>query len=207
MLYRAWQWILVCMLSFGLGSAALAQTAAYQVKPGDKLRIEVFEDSSLNREVLVLPDGTISVPLAGTLPASGRSVDQISASVSQRLAPNYAVAPTVHVSIAALSAPKVSSRILNPDIDIFVLGAVGDPGRKAVAPGITMLQFLAVAGGLNQFAADKRIELIRTDSKTGDVTTYLFNYRLPQGGAGTISGSTELQAGDVVKVPQKRLFE
>lgn len=206
MFARALNWIAGLALAVGAFAAQDVQAQSYSIKPGDTLRIEVLEDSSLTRDALVLPDGTISFPLVGSVPARGRSLGQVGAAVRSGLAPNFANPPTVHVSIAALAAPRTAAAI-SRTLDIYALGEVQSPGRKEVSPGVTLLQFLAEAGGLAQFAADKRIELIRTNAKTGEVSTYLFNYRLPQGSATTISGSTELQVGDVIKVPQKRLFE
>jgi polysaccharide export outer membrane protein len=92
-------------------------------------------------------------------------------------------------------------------MDVYALGEFVEPGRKEVKPGTTLLQFLAEGGGLDKFAAEKRIELHRTDPQTGKVTTYLFNYRTPGGGSSGINGGTVLAPGDVVKVPQRRLFE
>ncbi len=138
--------------------------------------------------------------------AVGRDVGNVASDIRQRLASNFATAPTVHVSVAALATRRTGSGT-SRTVDVFALGEVADAGRKEVKPGITLLQFIAEAGRLGPFAADKRIELIRTDGKSGDVSTYLFNYRLPQGGGSFISGSTRLQSGDVVKIPQKRLFE
>ena len=208
MLSRAWEWILACTAVLALavlGTSATAQSGGYVIKPGDTLRIEVFEDASLNRDVLILPDGSFSFPLVGSLSAKGRTVNQVRSDVRNGLAPNFATPPSVHVAIAAL-APETTSTGTSL-VDLFAIGEVANPGLLQVEPGITLLQFLAAAGGLDRFAADKRIELIRTDSKTGAVSTYLFNYRLPQGSATTIAGNTELYDGDVVKVPQKRLFE
>ena len=193
----------------GLSSQASAQSG-YAIKPGDTLQIEVLEDPGLNRPTLVLPDGSISFPMAGTLIASGQTLDQLSANLSAALAPNFATAPNVYVSVARLAS---SSRIPSLDgaipgaMDVFAVGQVQSPGRKAVRPGTTLLQFLAEAGGLTRFAADKRIELHRTDRNTGQVTTYLFNFRTPAGGEKGINGGTKLVSGDVVKVPQRRLFE
>lgn len=197
--------ILMMVLGFSIASGAQAQTP-YTIQPGDTLRIEVFEDASLNRDVLVLPDGTISFPLVGSLGVGGRTVGQVGGVIRQRLTPNFATAPTVYVSLSALATPRTTAAV-SRTVDVFALGELQSPGRKEVTPGITLLQFLAESGGLAPFAADKRIELIRTDAKTGEISTYLFNYRLPQGSATTIKGSTQLQSGDVVKVPQKRLFE
>lgn len=179
----------------------------YVIQSGDTLQIEVLEDGSLNRSTLVLPDGTISFPMAGTVAARGRSVDQLRNDLSAALAPNFATSPNVYVSVAAV-APKPAPVEVGPNtIDVFAIGEFAEPGRKEVKRGTTLLQFLAEAGGLSRFAAEKRIELHRTDSSSGRITTYKFNYRTPAGGSSGISGATRLVPGDVIKVPQRRLFE
>jgi len=178
----------------------------YVIRAGDTLQIEVLEDPSLNRATLVLPDGSISFPLAGTVAAKGRSVDQLRANLSAALAPNFAVAPNVFVSVASLGEARPRSSGGRSSMDIYALGEFEAPGLKEVKRGTTLLQFLAEAGALTRFAADKRIELLRTD-KNGKITTYRFNLRTPAGGEDGISGSTALQSGDVVKASQRRLFE
>lgn len=197
----------IALVLAGLTTRAEAQTD-YVIKPGDTLQIEVLEDPSLNRNVLVLPDGSISFPMAGTVPATGRSVEQIRQNLSASLEGNFAAAPNVYVSVSSLAQPKprAVSRARRT-IDVYALGEIAAPGRKEIKPGTTLLQFLAESGGLTNFAADKRIELHRTDKRSGAVTTYLFNYRTPAGGASGISGGTVLTSGDVVKVPQRKLFE
>ena len=181
----------------------------YVIRPGDTLQIEVLEDSSLNRTTLVLPDGTISFPMAGTVGTSGRSVEDLRQSLSSALAPNFAAAPNVYVSIAALAerAPPIGSGGTSRNMDVYAVGEVTAPGRLEVKSGTSLLQFLAEFGGVTKFAAEKRIELHRTDPKTGAITSYLFNYRAPGGSSTSISGSTRLAPGDVVKVPRRRLFE
>lgn len=188
-------------------SLAVAQDN-YVIRPGDTLRVEVLEDSSLNRSTLVLPDGSISFPMAGTLQAKGRTVTQLSQSLGAALAPNFASAPNVYVSVTSLTPTKPHSTAAGlRKIEAYALGEIAAPGMKEVKRGTTILQFLAESGGLTKFAAEKRIELHRTDPKTGAVTTYLFNYLTPGGGATGISGGTKLAAGDVIKVPRRRLFE
>lgn len=176
--------------------------SGYIIRPGDTLQIEVLEDSSLNRTVLVLPDGTINFPMAGTVRARGRSPDQLRRSLSTALAPSFASPPNIYVSVAALSEEEDDDTI-----DVFAVGEFEEPGRLEVKPGITILQFIAEAGGLSRFAADKRIELLRTDPQTGRVTTYRFNYRTPAGSQTGINGGTRLADGDVIRVPQRKLFE
>lgn len=178
----------------------------YVIRSGDTLQIEVLEDPSLNRSALVLPDGSISFPMAGTVAAQGRSVDQLRGNLSAALAPNFAAAPNVYVSVASLGQVKPRATGGSSRIDIYALGEFEAPGLKEVKRGTTLLQFMAEAGALSRFAADKRIELLRTD-KNGSITTYIFNMRTPAGGENGISGSTVLTSGDVIKAPQRRLFE
>ena len=198
---------LFATLLFLLGSvgSAMAQNV-YRIQPGDTLQVEVLEDPGLNRNVLVLPDGSFSFPMAGTVQAGGRSVDSVSAALSAEMAENFAVAPSVLVSVAAL-APR-SARIQDqPDLmNVYILGEVNQPGRKEVLPGTTLIQFLAEAGGLSRFAAEKRIQLRRGGGSGGDETVYRFNYRT-MGGSDSISGTTVLAPGDVIVVPERRLFE
>ena len=84
------------------------------------------------------------------------------------------------------------------------MGEVSAPGKVAAAPGTTVLQILAQAGGLTRFAARKRVELRRADSETGVMKRYLYNY---VGTGQGIKGSTVLEPGDVIVVPARRLFE
>ncbi|MBT8454786.1 MAG: polysaccharide export protein [Rhodobacteraceae bacterium] len=179
----------------------------YRVQPGDRLAVEVLEDSSLSRQVLVLPDGSISFPLVGNLRARGQTTDQIEQSISAGLAPNFAAPPTIFVSVAALAPTDPLGRTPTADtIDVYFMGEIENRGRAAIEPGTTLLQALAQAGGFSKFAATKRIQLRRTDPQTGTDVVFLFNYRAVENG-GTISGRTILADGDVIVVPQRRLFE
>jgi polysaccharide export outer membrane protein len=183
---------------------ALAQEA-YLVRPGDVLRIEVIEDPSLNRQVLVPPDGRIAMPLAGSVQAGGRAVDQVQADLIGRLAPNFAAAPSVTVSIDRLAEPRATAPAAPATVDIYVLGQVAQSGRVAVAPGTTLLQLFAEMGGFSPFAATKRIQLRRTD-RSGVEKVFVINYDAIEQGTSQ-NGATVLQDGDVIVVPQRRLFE
>lgn len=201
-------WGLALALTVVFAPMAQAQSN-YQIRPGDTLRVEVLEDAALNRNVLVLPDGSISFPLVGTIPASGRSVAQLRQSLASGLTPNFANEPNVFVSVATLAERRAATPrtpLPDPVIDAFIMGEVAKPGKLEVSPGTTILQLLAQAGGLTKFAADKRIELRRTDPETGAVSIYLFSYT-GRGRGTRIPGSTSLIEGDVVVVPERRLFE
>ncbi|WP_171239004.1 polysaccharide biosynthesis/export family protein [Ruegeria sp. HKCCA5763] len=195
--------LITLVVTMVVATSAWAQS--YQIQPGDALRVEVLEDPTLNRTVLVLPDGSITFPLAGSVRASGKSTDGLSSSLASALATNFNTPPTVFVSIASLGAPALpGSAAAGPTIDVFVMGEVGVPGKHLASEGTTILQFLAQVGGLTNFAARKRIELRRPDTQSGAMNTYIYNYN---GSGSGIKGTTVLKTGDVVVVPARRLFE
>lgn len=196
-------------------AACMATVAAaqqdYIVRPGDTLRIEVLEDTSLNRNVIVLPDGRFSFPFAGTVRAGGRSLGQIESAVSGAISSNFATKPNVFASIVSLreSKPRTARRagVAAPaTISVYFLGEVAKPGKKNVAPGTNLLQALAEGGGFSNFAATKRIQIRRTDPKTGQQTLHTINYRALTRGA-ALRSNIVLQEGDVILVPERRLFE
>jgi polysaccharide biosynthesis/export protein len=150
--------------------------------------------------VLVLPDGSVSVPLAGNVQAAGRSVGAVESTIADRLASNFAVRPSVFVSVVGLAEEIVDT------FPVYVLGQVGAPGLVEVEPGTTLLQSIALAGGLDRFAAARRIQLRRSDPSTGQERLYLFNYRAVERG-GSIESMITLREGDVILVPERRLFE
>lgn len=193
------------LLLTGLAGLAAAQ-GSYRIQPGDTLQVEVLEDPNLNRDVLVLPDGSISFPLVGTVQAGGRNIDAVAETLAAELAGNFAVEPSVLVSVSALASQSPRRQDVPELMNVYILGEVNAPGRKEVLPGTTLLQFLAEAGGLTRFAAEKRLQLRRVDPDSREETVYRFNYR-SMGGQDSISGTTVLAPGDVIVVPERRLFE
>lgn len=202
--------VLLAVFTTVAGSAQ-AQDDGYRLRPGDVLQVEVLEDPSLNRSALVLPNGSITLPQAGTLRAGGRTPDELRAAVTAALAPNFATAPTVYVSVASVATAPLATgggavAAAPRTMDVYVMGEVGAPGLKKVAPDTNILQFLAQAGALTKFAADQRIELHRKE-RDGSAKIYLFSLRHVAGGKGRISGMTQMAPGDVIVVPQRKLFE
>jgi polysaccharide export outer membrane protein len=176
----------------------------YKLRSGDVLQIEVLEDQTLNRTAIVLPDGQISLPLAGSVRAAGRSLAEVQADLAGRLAPNFATAPTVYVTLNALAERVPSAPAAPRMVDIYVLGAANSPGKVDVKPGATLLQALAQAGGVSPFAAKKRIQLRRVD-KAGNEKVYKFDLDAIE--RGEASGAIRLMGGDVIVIPQRKLFE
>jgi polysaccharide export outer membrane protein len=199
--------LLLAVFSLLLAVTASHAQSGYRVKSGDTLAIEVLEDASLSRSVLVLPGGSFDFPFAGTIRASGRTTGQIEASIAQGIASNFANSPTVFVSVASLR-PRVEPRDPPPPrtVSIYLLGEVNTPGIREVAPGTTFLQALAQAGGFTNFAAKKRVQLRRTNPKTGAQSVTIINYKALSRGA-VQNLSIKLQKGDVIVIPERRLFE
>jgi polysaccharide export outer membrane protein len=207
--------LLAAIIALVLVPAAWAQSS-YRIQSGDVLQLEVLEDPSLNRSLLVLPDGTVSIPLAGTIRASGQSVDGLRGAISSALAGNFASPPTVFLTVGQLNpttqavananAQTIAQSVTNSAlISVYTIGEVSRPGRLDVDKGTTLLQFLAENGGLTKFAATKRIQLRRADKKTGLESVYQFNFKAIQ--AGAKAPVIVLQEGDVVVVPERKLFE
>lgn len=184
-----------------------ASAQDYRIRPGDTLRVEVLEDSSLNRNLLVTPDGSISFPFAGSLAAQGFTTDQVAARLSAAIAPNFAVPPNVFISVTGVGERVATGITAAPaTVTVYFMGEVGDPGARDVQIGTTFLQALSQAGGLTNFAAERRIQVRRTDPQTLTETVVAIDYRALQRGA-RLSQNIVLAEGDVILVPQRGLFE
>jgi polysaccharide export outer membrane protein len=186
-----------------MAASAAAQGGSYLIAPGDRLSVEVLEDSSLNRQVLVLPDGNISFPLAGTVRAAGRSVSQVERALTSRLAPNFASEPNVFVAVTGITEEEAAEE--DEFLVVYILGEVNEPGPKQVLPGTTVLQLLSQSGGFTRFAATKRLQL-RRKSDDGRERLFRIDYRAISQGARLVTDLT-LREGDVLLVPERRLFE
>ncbi len=183
-----------------------AHAEGYGIRPGDTLKIEVLEDATLNRAALVDPTGNISLPEAGTIKVAGQSVDAIAAVISTRIAGSFAAPPHVYVSLAQVAVAVAGTGGPGISADVYVIGEANKPGRLGLKPGTTVLQAFAEMGGFTKFAATRRIQIRRTDAKTGAATTFQLNYDAILAGTGTNANMT-LKSGDVIIVPQRKLFE
>lgn len=202
---------LVLYATFGLlslaGSAAAQESAAqeddglYRLSAGDKIEITILEDPSLNRQVLILPDGRISLPIAGTLKAAGETPEQLAAQVRSRLSSIFVTPPTVTVSATGLAEGTKDEE--EPEL-IFVIGEVNAPGAVRLTRPMTVLQSLAMAGGPGPFAARSRIQIHR---ETDGVTTVeIFDYAAVEDGKLATAGPM-LTDGDIIVVPERSLFD
>jgi polysaccharide biosynthesis/export protein len=156
----------------------------YRLGPGDKLRIEVYKDPQLSQAAQVRPDGKITLPLVGDLEATGRTPLELRDSITRQLK-EYMTNPVVTVIVVEASAATA-----------YVMGEVNHPGAVTLQGGqLTVLQALAIAGGLKDFANTKNIRILRR-SPVG-VQTITFNYKDAIRGAAPVY----LRTGDTIVVP------
>jgi polysaccharide export outer membrane protein len=181
----------ICILTLFAGywaaPAGAAETVPYLLNPGDVLTISVWKEEGLDREVVVLPDGTIGFPLAGHLQAAGETPEAVQQAVTERLQP-YIPDAVVTVAVKQASGNFV-----------YVLGQVRQPGAFPVGGMIDVMQALSLAGGLTPFASRHRIVILRRD---GDKQISLpFDYADVEDGD-ALDSNVELRSGDVVVVPE-----
>ncbi|MGI9285655.1 MAG: polysaccharide biosynthesis/export family protein [Pseudomonadales bacterium] len=160
----------------------------YTVNPGDVLQVFVWNEEELSRETLVRPDGMISFPMIGDVQAIGSTPTELAAKVSEGLSKFLRDAPVVTVSALQLNGNKV-----------FVLGKVARPGEFLMTSSTDVTQALALAGGLNTFAAEDDIKVLRRN-KDGSQSAIPFNYASVKVGK-KLDTNIILQSGDVVVVP------
>ena len=199
--------MLALVLTVLTASTTWAQDA-YKIRNGDILRVEVIEDPSLNRTVLVSPDGRISMPLTGAIRAAGKSIEDIQRELASGLTPSFAARPSVFVAVERLAERRPvtpATPAPEPTMDIFVMGEVGKPGKVTLTPGANVLQAFAQMGGFTRFAASSRVQLRRT-APDGTEALYTLDYKAIEEGRSN-AGMTVLAPGDVIVVPQRRLFE
>jgi polysaccharide biosynthesis/export protein len=165
--------------------ASSAEAPDYRLVPGDKLRIEVYRDQQLSQSLQVRPDGKITLPLIGDVPAAGSTSRELAGALTERLK-EYVKEPVVTVIVAETTPPKV-----------YVMGEVNTPGAHDMREPITVLQALALAGGFKDFANTKKIRIQRR-AANGAVQTINFNYR---DALERPDRPMFLQAGDIVIVP------
>jgi polysaccharide export outer membrane protein len=167
------------------GNRAAAETAAdYRLVSGDKLRIEVYKDAQLSQSLQVRPDGKITLPLVGDVPAAGRTSNELRDAIAGSLK-EYIANPVVTVIVVETVPPVY-----------YVVGEVNSPGPQPLTGQISVLQALSAAGGFRDFAKTKDIRIQRK-TPTG-MTTLRFNYK------DAINGEQKpifLQPGDTIIVP------
>lgn len=165
------------------------ESPQYQINPGDVLSVYVWnEDSVSQKDVLVRPDGRISMPIVGEVLVGGKTIDETKTLLSSRLSAFLIDKPVVTVSVVQLNGNTV-----------FVLGKVARPGQFVILGRMDVTQALALAGGTTTFAKENEIKVLRRD-QSGVQTAISFNYGKIENGK-NLEENILIQSGDVVLVP------
>lgn len=169
-----------------VSSANAGALPDYGIQPGDVLTISVWKEEGLQNDVLVRPDGRISFPLVGDIPAAGKSIAQLTTLLTERLT-KYIPDPVVTVSVKSLTGNTV-----------YVIGKVNKPGEFTVTHYVDVMQALSMAGGTNAFAAVNDIKVLRREN--GSQRAINFRYGDVEAGK-RLDQNIILHGGDIVVVP------
>jgi polysaccharide biosynthesis/export protein len=167
-------------------AAEAAVPAGYTIGAEDVLSVVFWREPDMSAEVVVRPDGKISLPLLNDVEATGLTPDQLRAHLAEQ-ARKFIAEPSVSVVVKQIHSRKV-----------FITGNVERPGPYGIGSSMTVLQLIALAGGLREYADSKHIVITRTDN--GKSISVPFNYN-DISKRKNLQQNIELKPGDVVIVP------
>ncbi len=166
--------------------ASAALPDGYVIGPDDVLTVVFWRDKEMSAEVVVRPDGRISLPLINDVVAAGLSPDQLRVQLEQA-ASKYIAEPNAAVVVKTINSRKV-----------YITGNVLKPGTYPLNGEMSVLQLIAVAGGLQEYADSKKIVVMRKEE--GKDRHFPFNYKdvIKQK---NLQQNISLKPGDTVVVP------
>ena len=158
----------------------------YLIGKDDVLNVVVWKQPQLTGNVTVAGDGTITMPLAGTVTAAGLTTQELQEKLTQKLSKD------IHNPNVTVSVVTANSMVF------YVLGQVHAPGVYPLHPGEVLSQGLAQAGGLTDFANAKAIRVVRR--MPGKDLEMTVNYQRIEDD-GDVQDDVVLRAGDTITVP------
>jgi polysaccharide biosynthesis/export protein len=178
-------WIVLSML-FTTCAISAESTAAYRLNQGDSILISVWGEDTLQKDVKVLPDGSISFPLVGRIEVANSTAPDVEKRVTEKLK-TYLSDPQVTVLISSIEGNK-----------FYIIGKVLRPGSVLLTGPMTVLQALSYAGGLDKFADLGEIKVLR-DTNKGQVVIPINYGKLINGQ--NLESNILLRTGDTILVP------
>jgi polysaccharide biosynthesis/export protein len=166
-------------------SSGLAADPSYVIGPEDSIKIIVWKEPNFSDSMAVRPDGMITLPLVGDVPAAGRTPAQLGDDLTGLLK-KYVNEPTVTVSVLAVNSKH-----------IYLVGEVGHIGPLAMTPGMNILQAIASAGGLSPYAHRNKIYIQRGEGAQQQMIKFSYDKALKKA---DMQGIT-LLPGDTIVVP------
>lgn len=143
--------------------AGVTLPAGYVIGPEDVLTIVVWREKEMSTDAIVRPDGRVTLPLLNDFQAAGLTPDQLRESI-EKAASKFMKEPNATVIVKAINSRKV-----------HILGNVTKAGTYPLAGDMTVLQLIALAGGLQEYADEKHITVMRKDD--GKDQVFKINYK------------------------------
>jgi polysaccharide export outer membrane protein len=168
-------------------SATQPADGSFIIGNDDVLAINVWKEPDLSRSIQVRSDGKISLPLVGEVQAAGRTPVQLELDISSKLQ-NYIAKPEVTVMVSQINSKKFN-----------ILGQVTKPGSYSLALAPTVMDAIATAGGLRDFAKQKTIYILRQNPSGGE-SRIPFNYKDFIKGK-NLNQNVKLEPHDTIVVP------
>ena len=176
--------LMIFCLFFALTPLCYGQD--YLIGAEDVIEVIVWKEPDFSREVVVRPDGKISLPVIGDVQAEGLAPQALTENLEKALA-HYIKTPKVSVIVRQINSQK-----------IYVLGQVRTPGAFPLQGEMTLLQAIAQAGGFAEWAKKGDVILLRKTNE-GDQRIVVNLKKVIQGKEG--GEDVRLQAGDKIIVP------
>lgn len=166
-------------------STTIGVNGEYVIGPGDILGIVFFREKELSGDVAVLPDGRITLPLINEMQAAGLKPEELRQRIMDA-ARKFVTDPTATVVVRQVNSRRV-----------FITGMVAKAGFYPLYQSTTVLQLIATAGGLLEYAKKDNIVVIRMEN--GRQSSYKFNYK-DVSEQKNLEQNIELKPGDTVVV-------
>ena len=170
------------------GAGAVVTPSEFVIGPEDVLGVLVWREADVSGDVTVRADGMITLPLVRDVQAAGLTPDALAEKI-QELLREYITDASVTVVVRQMNSRKV-----------FITGEVGKPGAYPLTSQVTVMQLIAVAGGVTEFAQANEIAVLRI--RDGKTTTFKVPYKDIAKGK-KVDQNIVLESGDTVVVPEK----
>ncbi|WP_373568233.1 XrtA/PEP-CTERM system exopolysaccharide export protein [Marinimicrobium sp. ABcell2] len=167
-------------------------TEDYRIGVGDELRINVWRNEELSGNVPVRPDGKISLALVGDVTAAGQTATGLASELASQLN-EYIRNPQVTVIVTNPSSSDYQRRVR-------ITGAVRNPQSIPYRDGMTVLDLVLMAGGVNEFASANNAKLYRRLDGELKVFPIYLNDLINRG---RVETNYDLQPSDIVTVPER----
>jgi protein involved in polysaccharide export with SLBB domain len=168
--------LVLCFAVLQVGRGYAADSVAYRLGSGDKLRVTVFGEKDLSGDFDVNDQGVVALPLIGPVQVAGKTINEVEAIITQKYGKDYLVNPRVNVEVLNYRP-------------FYILGEVQKPGSYPYVGGMTVLNAVALAGGYTPRADRGDIKIKRAAT--------------PSAGQQPVTENSVVLPGDVVSVPER----